>query len=466
MKPFIGSWLCFFVAGNICFANPIHDVSRLETVEVNHIAHVKDVNDMKSFIKVAIKDNSKISIAGARHSQGGHIYYPGGLVLDMTPFNRTLFFDRKKKILTIESGATWEYVQNYLNDFDLAVKVMQASNIFTVGGSLSVNAHGRDPHFGSVIDSVRGFRLLMADGSIKDVSRTNKNKELFDMAIGGFGLFGIILDVDLDVTTNDVYEKKTQIIDWKEYPKYFKDNVQGNTELGLHFAWPSVSPYSFMEEVLIADYKITEQREEDTFDITEESLIPFNRFFLWLSRVTSWGKGLRWFLQKHLIGYRGVISSRNNAMRPEVKFLDYSSTKDTDILQEYFFPIEAYEEFISQLKAILVEEKVNVLSMTLRYVPKATAPFLRYAADTDAFSIVLYINQGLSAEEVAKAQFWTERIVDLALSVKGNYYLAYQRYPTKEQIRKAYPQIDKFFAQKKRFDPNEIFYSKFYEHYK
>jgi FAD/FMN-containing dehydrogenase len=96
-----------------------------------------------------------VSIAGKKHSQGGQTSITGGIVLDMTAFNHILHLDQNTKVITVESGVTWGQIQDYVNPYGLAVEVQQSSNIFTVGGSLGVNAHGRDPRFGPVIETVR-----------------------------------------------------------------------------------------------------------------------------------------------------------------------------------------------------------------------------------------------------------------------------------------------------------------------
>src|SRR5712692_8328193 len=71
-----------------------------------------------------------------------------------------------------------------------AVKLMQTSNVFSIGGSLSVNCHGRLPGRPPMISTVRSLSLLTADGEIKRCSRSD-NAELFRHAIGGYGLFGV-----------------------------------------------------------------------------------------------------------------------------------------------------------------------------------------------------------------------------------------------------------------------------------
>jgi FAD/FMN-containing dehydrogenase len=89
---------------------------------------------------------------------------------------------------------------------------MQSTDIFTVGGSIAVNAHGMDHRAGAVGKTIRSMRVMLADGSIQRVSRT-ENPELFNLVVGGYGLFGIVLDVQLDITDNEIYETSRDVID-------------------------------------------------------------------------------------------------------------------------------------------------------------------------------------------------------------------------------------------------------------
>ncbi len=75
---------------------------------------------------------------------------------------------------------------------------MQSQNIFTVGGSLSVNVHGRDIRHEALIDTVESFRLLMADGTVRNVSR-EENAELFPYVIGGLRFIWSYFRCDAEV---------------------------------------------------------------------------------------------------------------------------------------------------------------------------------------------------------------------------------------------------------------------------
>src|SRR5947208_11177945 len=43
----------------------------------------------------------------------------------------------------------------------------------------------------------------------------------------------------------------------------------------------------------------------------------------------------------------------------------------------------------------------------------------------------------------------TSELIDLALGLDGTYYLPYQLFYSRDQLRRAYPRIDEFFAAKK-----------------
>lgn len=71
---------------------------------------------------------------------------------------------------------------------------MQSYANFTVGGSVSVNAHGRYVGHGPVGRSVRALQLVLADGSLVEAG-PDTQPELFRAAIGGYGAVGIITEV-------------------------------------------------------------------------------------------------------------------------------------------------------------------------------------------------------------------------------------------------------------------------------
>nr|WP_141520422.1 FAD-binding oxidoreductase [Bacillus pseudomycoides] len=448
-------------------ANPVmSDVGKLLPTKIKRVENAEDEHALQKLVKDANTSGEKISIAGMQHSQGGQTYYPNGTVLDMKGYNKILEFDPEKKRIRVQSGVTWDDIQKKVNPYGLAVQVMQSQNIFTVGGSLSVNVHGRDIRHEALIDTVESFRLLMADGTVKNVSR-EENADLFPYVIGGYGLFGVILDVTLKLTDDELYEMQTRTLDYKEYTAYFKEKVKKDENVRMHLARISVAPNSFLKEMYVTDYVVAENqnKREEYSKLKEENIIAAPKFSLGLSRYSDWGKNTFWDIQRNYIErINGTYETRNNVMRSDSTFMEYENPNRTEVLQEYFVPIDHFTAYIDDLRNVLNKEELNLLNITIRYVEKNENAVLSYAKD-DMFALVLLINQGRSESEIKKTKAVLGKMIDVTLKHNGSYYLPYYSYPTKQQLREAYPRIEEFLQKKKESDPQERFVNLFYKEY-
>ena len=166
----------------------------------------------------------------------------------MRSFNR-MSLDEPTKILTVQSGATWHDIQNALHP-RFAVRAMQSTDIFSVGGSISVNAHGMDHQAGALAKSIKSMKVMLADGSLRTVSAT-ENKDLFDLVVGGYGLFGVIVEAELDIADNLVYQTGRRMMDYKEFPALFANEIEKDGNVGLMYGHLSTAPSSFLKELLL-----------------------------------------------------------------------------------------------------------------------------------------------------------------------------------------------------------------------
>lgn len=110
--------------------------------------------------------NKKVSIAGGKFSHGGQTFKEDAIYLDMISLNRIVCFDYEKKLLTAQSGTTWKQILEFLDPYNLSVKAMQSYANFTLGGSISVNAHGRGVEFSTVGSTLISMKVMLADGRI------------------------------------------------------------------------------------------------------------------------------------------------------------------------------------------------------------------------------------------------------------------------------------------------------------
>lgn len=427
----------------------------------------KSVPDIRNALDRARKDGVPICMMGTGHNLGGHAFVNGAMVLDMRQFNRVLSLDRERKRITVESGITWDKIQEAVNPASLALKAMQSDNIFTVGGSLAANAHGRDTRFPTLVESVLGFRILLPDGSVKSVSRT-EDPDLFRNAIGGYGLFGVMLEVELELVEDCVYEQSSEVIPLSELIEYFEREVRANSLTELFLARPSISPGCLLNDTIVTVWRKTNRNRPGVFRLDHERHVARDKFLFGLSRRYDWGKKLRWWAEKSIAGNssRKTLVSRNNAMRPpvsSVKMLEHESAKDADVIEEFFVPIPQFMTFMQGMRQIVQDDGTNLLGVTLRYVKANIDTALSYAPREDAFAVIFYFNELRSAEGRARGDELIKRLNSLALRSKGTFYLTYARDLDADSLREAYPGIDAFFEKKHSVDPENRLTSRFFE---
>ncbi len=448
--------------------NPVfEDRGRLVSVKMKTLTSGKDEKDLIKIVDSAKRQKETISIAGIQHSQGGQTLYPDGILLNMKSYNKILELDETKKTITVQSGVTWDDIQRFINPKGLALKVSQSQNIFTVGGSLSVNVHGRDIRHQGLIETVDSFRLLTAEGKIIHVSRT-ENEELFKLVIGGYGLFGVILDVTLHLTDDELYQIETHSLAFDEYSEYFQREVIQNGAVKMHLARLSVAPETFLEDMYVTNYLLSDHQELllEHMNLKRDSTIAIPKLFLGLSRQSDWGKDLFWETQEtYNKRLNGAHITRNNVMRSDSTFMDYEHARKTEVLQEYFVPVDNYESYIKDLKAMLLKQPdFNLLNITVRYVEKNEKAVMSYAKQ-DMFALVLLINQDMDQDSKKMNQEVIRNMIDITLDHEGSYYLPYYHYASKDQLRKAYPRTEEFFELKDKYDPEHLFMNLFYEEY-
>ncbi len=443
-----------------------NDASGLNLTKVDTI--IKVPNDkieiekqLKSILKYAKENKLKISIAGAQHSMGGHTIYPNGIVLNMLSYKQ-MELDSVNNILTVGSGTLWEDALQFLDKHGKSIAIMQAFSSFSVGGSISVNGHGWQKDLPPISESVVSFKLMIENGNIINCSRT-ENQELFKLAIGGYGLFGIILDVKLKVVDNIALQFKYIRLSPENYVEYYKKYVSENPNVELVFGRLRISDKQFLEE---ATLNFFEKTNTQIPILQNEKSTETKRLVFRGSSNSEYGKRLRWDLETGMNKIsKNEVYSRNELLNDHVSLIENKDHSSTDLLQEYFIPEGNFNQYIEDIKPILKHSKIDLLNITIRGVHKDNDSYLKYAKE-NVFGFVLLFNQKKTDKQEEEMKTLTNQLVDVTLKNNGTFYLPYRLHINREKMRKSYPQANEFFKLKLKYDPTELFNNKFYEHYK
>lgn len=439
--------------------NVVNDITQLNPIKVSAIITPITEEEIVQAIKT---HKGPISIGGGRYSMGGQTATENALQIDMRQFNRVLSFSKTDKEITVQSGITWRKIQEYIDSSDLSVKIMQTYANFTVGGSLSVNVHGRYVGQGPLILSVKQIKIILANGDMV-VASPSRNSEIFYGAIGGYGALGVITEVTLSLADDSKVLRKDTVLPVEAYKAYFFNYVRNDSTVVFHNADFYPNRYNKVRAVsyVKTDKKITVPYRL----IPSDKSYGFERFaYQFISEHPS-GKWIRQHVIDPIIYHNKPVEWRNYEASYDVKELEPKSRKkSTYVLQEYFVPVENFDRFYPLMTAVLKRNKVNVINISIRHANKDPGSMLAWAR-SEVFAFVLYYKQGTSQMKRDEVKSWTQQLTDAVLSCQGSYYLPYQIYATKAQFMKAYPDFKQFFELKKKLDPDNKFRNKLWDAY-
>jgi FAD/FMN-containing dehydrogenase len=422
---------------------------------------VRAEEQLAQLLAKATAEGRRVSIAGARHTMGGHTICPDGIVIDMRPWNR-MELDAGRNVLKVQSGAIWKDIIEYLDGQVRSVAVMQSNNSFSVGGSISVNCHGWQYGRPPIASTVESFRLMQADGKIVRCSR-NENAELFALVLGGYGLFGVILDVELRVVPNERYRLEQYIVPVDQSLATLDSKIKDQPDVQMVYARMGIVPDGLFENVVINAFFRDAGREIPP--LSTLGMEKLRRSVFRGSADSDYGKELRWSAETRLQPWlSGTIFSRNQLLNESAEVFQNRSEKTTDILHEYFVPRSRVAGFVEAMRRIIRKHNPNLLNVTVRAVNEDDDTFLRYA-DQPMFAFVMLFVQDRTTGGETQMEALTQELIDAAIEHEGRYYLPYRLHATREQFSRCYPQAGEFFVLKRKYDPDELFQNEFYIKY-
>lgn len=440
---------------------------------------------------LAAEPGLQFSVAGFRASQGGHTLVPHGRMLTTEVMSRPIEVDagdfdplhprrplEREPQVRVAAGALWSQVHHALHPYGLAPLVHQSSCHFSVGGSVSVNCHGRDPRQGPLASVLRELLVQLPDGRCVTAS-PDRNADLFRAVVGGYGSCGMVAQASFRVGPNLVLEQRGRVTGSVEaYARHLGDIIGRRGDTGavhLHYGWlRCLDSRTLYDDVLSVDYvdaggphavadgplKVETWGESELMRAgwsAARRLQPGVRKDLWHLAVDQ----LRQPQQ----------ASRLDWMRAAIGFTSYRGSDDQDLLQEFFVPLAGFERMVGSLRAIYSAAAANVLSTTVRVVrgeAGAAGPYLSYAPDGDRICIAVDLNVPVDPRTrvpLPQVRDWMRRCVEAARECGGSYYLPYYPVASPAQFRACYPGHVPQRAAMDRYNPQRRLHNLFVRDY-
>jgi FAD/FMN-containing dehydrogenase len=454
--------------------NDIH--SQLNATRVDGIVKPATVNDVVAIVERARRERRAVSISGGRHAMGGQQFAESSILLDMRGLNRVLGFDADNGTITVEGGIEWPELLAYLSrvqsgcarQWGIYQKQTGADRL-SLAGALSCNAHGRALNQKPIVSQVVSFDLVGADGRLRRCSRT-EHADLFRLAIGGYGLFGIIARVELKLRPRLKVRRVVELAETAGICDRFEERIRDGFEYGDYQFATDAGRDSFLSRGVFSCYLPVPLETPLTANPTRFSAEDWAR----LTRYSHTHKQLAFQLYStRYLETSGQVYWADDQL--SAAYVDHYHTDidrasgaavpGSEMITEIYVERPRLAAFMGEARDLLRRRNANMIYGTVRMIEKDDETFLAWARERYACVIFnLHVDHLPTVIDRAAETF--RQLIDLGISENGSYYLTYHRWARKDQVERCYPQMRRFLELKRRHDPDELFQSTWYRHYR
>jgi FAD/FMN-containing dehydrogenase len=146
-----------------------------------------------------IETDAKRLAYGLGRSYGDSCLLSGGVMIRVRGLNKLIQFDPEQGILRAEAGVTLSEILEVVVPAGWFLPTTPGTRFVTLGGALANDIHGKNHHgAGTIGCHVRKFCIQRSDGS-HTVCAPGENAQLFAATIGGLGLTGLMLWVEIQL---------------------------------------------------------------------------------------------------------------------------------------------------------------------------------------------------------------------------------------------------------------------------
>ena len=457
--------------------NDVH--SQLNPTQVAKVWEPKTLEELRRMILDAARAGQRISVSGGRHAMGGQQFATDSIHLDLSALRRVLDADSTRGLLHIEAGAQWPAIiaatQGMVAGDGRPWSIRQKQtgvDAVSLAGSISANAHGRGMMMGPIVDHIENLTIIDARGEPVFCSR-EENAGLFSLVIGGYGLFGVIYSATLRLMPRQRLERVVDVIDLDDAQRaVYRRAEEGCVYGDFQFAIDTADP-RFLRRGVFACYRpvAADDEEETPADLPKDTWLELLRL-AHENKREAFRLYAQYYVSTDGKRYWSDTMQLSTYIPTYVEFLEQSraathqdAVRETLVIGEHYVPREKLLDFMGEAKEILLRHKTEVIYGTIRAIQKDSTTFLPWAKE-DFVCVIFNLRTPHTDEGRSLTEKTFRALIDASNQKGGCVFLTYHRYATVRQVETAYPNFRAWLQCKRHYDPDELFTSDWYQHYR
>ncbi|MFC2127611.1 D-arabinono-1,4-lactone oxidase [Bacteroidota bacterium] len=402
----------------------------------NNLYHITTEEELKEIIT----NSEKVRFFGNKQSSAD-IGAGVATLIDIRDYNNILHYDDSRKQITVQSGIKLVDLIEAIEAKGWCIPCLPDINTVTLGGALATGTHGTS---GKLLASyVENFRIILADGTVKEVSDSEELMDAFRVSIGVLGVFSTITFNCDPIYTLHVKEAPQKDEEWiLDLPKKLKHFDF------LRILWlPHTGKGYVITGEKIPKNKIITEKHGPSYlkhrRAVSRILYKYTHIFPWFTSIANKILGLLFF--------NSTKESKGSLYQATVT----KSRGATLELAEWTIPLSVFPKVFKELKKEINQWNNSSfihIPMDIRFVLKDNS-WLSYAYGEDTVTMGC-VSRNASTADTYEA---FKTIETIFIKYGGRPHWA-KRFKAKDaQLSKIYPKWNDFKKLRKELDPTNKF---------
>jgi len=375
------------------------------------------LSDLKKVI------NKKSFISTGNQRSFGDVALNDELIVSMRNFNKVNHFNKKKGIIELESGVLLKEILPIIVKKNWIFPVTPGTKYVSVGGMIANNIHGKNTQKNQIKFYVKNIKLLTTNKKIILCS-PKKNKKIFDLTIGGFGLTGIILSATIQLKKISSFYLKQEIAEFNTYNEFYNgakriDNFEYSVSWIESFTNNKISGLWFFSN------HANINKNYINFKIFNEKKIGIIWYLILglIVNINFFSRLFNYFYKKYKKSFYKKFVQYDQYFYPQDYFIDWNKAygKKGMFQIQFLVPKEKFKDILSEIhyffksegvfSSFVVIKKINEKGKYLNFAGKGYSISLDFIINSKFDSLKFFFNEIVRKNKL-KVNFAKDFIAD------------------------------------------------------
>ena len=391
-------------------------------------------------LQEVVKNTDKIRVSGTKQSSADIV---AGIdsIIDITTYKKILGFNETEKTITVQSGVILGDILEAVEAKGWCIPCLPDINTVSIGGALATGTHGTSGKL--LCEYVTNFRLVLADGSIKEINEGDTLMDAVRVSLGSLGIMSTITFKCEDIYTLHIKERPELDSEW--LPK-IKERLQKHDFLRILWMPHTDKGYVIIGDKIDPDTEVIENLGPPHLKNrrkVSKQLYKYTHIFPWFTSIAN-----------------KILSRRFFSSEKEHKGSLYQATVtkkrgSTLELAEWTIALDKFPDVFKELKTEINKwsnKSFIHIPMDVRFVYKDKS-WLSYAYGQDTVTMGC-VSRNAATADTYEAFKSVERIF---LKYGGRPHWGKRFAAKDEELSKIYPKWEDFKVLRREMDPTNKF---------